>query len=112
MTIKELLELIGGKLANKADVSREIECGYACDLLSWVMAKGQSGTAWITVQTHMNVVAVAALLDMAAIIHPESIEAEAQSAAKAEEEGIALIVSPLTAYDICAKMAARGVKSV
>ena len=112
MTIKDLLKLIGGKLANKADVSREIKCGYACDLLSWVMAKGQSGTAWVTVQTHMNVVAVAALLDMAAIIHPENIEAETQSAAKAEEEGIALIVSPLTAYDICAILAARGVKSV
>lgn len=112
MKIEELTKLIEGKLCNSVGAGREVESGYVCDLLSWVMAKGKSGTAWVTVQTHMNVVAVAALLDMAAIIHPESIEAEAESAAKAEEEGIALIVSPLTAYDICVRLSTAGVGSV
>jgi len=62
MTIQELAALIDGAVQTKTvDTSREVTCGYCCDLLSWVMAKGREGMAWATVQAHMNVVAVAVL---------------------------------------------------
>ena len=51
----------------RQDLNREVESGYVCDLLSWVMAKGAPGCAWITVMNHMNVIAVATLLDLSLI---------------------------------------------
>ena len=72
MTIKELIPLIEAKeLTKEADLNKEVLCGYTCDLLSWVMGHGQEGMAWVTVQTHMNVIAVASLMEMAAVIIPE-----------------------------------------
>ena len=42
--------------------------GYTSDLLSCVMAGAKNNYLWITLQAHLNIVAVAALLDVAAII--------------------------------------------
>ena len=109
MTVKEVLELIEAKdMTPETDKNTEVSCGYTCDLLSWVMAHGTAGMAWVTVQTHMNVIAVASLMEMAAVIIPEGIEMEAPSLEKAKEEGITELESPLTAYEICARLAAKG----
>ena len=90
-------------------MDREISCGYTCDLLSWVMAHGQEGMAWVTVQTHMNVVAVAVLADMACVIMPENIDMPKESLKKAEDEGLVILKTPLTSYAICGRMAASQI---
>lgn len=112
MTIRDFVELTGAKILTPGvDVEREITCGYSCDLLSWVMSHGASGMAWITVQTHMNVIAVATLMDMAAVIVPEGISVDQEVVDKAAEEDIALIASGLTAYELCGRMYQAGVKA-
>ena len=109
MTVQDVMELIEAKdMTPETDKTAEVSCGYTCDLLSWVMAHGTAGMAWVTVQTHMNVIAVASLMEMAAVIIPEDIEMEAPSLAKAKDEGINVLQTPLTAYEICARLAAAG----
>ena len=109
MTVQEMAELIEAKIkTTDTDLGTEVSCGYTCDLLSWVMAHGAAGMAWVTVQTHMNVIAVASLMEMAAVIIPEGIEMEAPSLEKATEEGIAVLETPLTAYEVCARLSAKG----
>ena len=109
MTVRELIELTGARnMTPDAPENTEVTCGYTCDLLSWVMAHGTAGMAWVTVQTHMNVIAVASLMEMAAVIIPEDIEMEAPSLEKAQSEGINVLQTPLTAYEICARLAAAG----
>lgn len=108
MTTAELLPLIEGE-ALAEGAGREIGCGYVCDLLSWVMARGQPGMAWVTVQLHLNVIAVAALHEMSCVILPEGLRMEEAALQKAREEGITVISSPLPAYDICARMARAGI---
>lgn len=111
MTVKEMIGLIEAEnMTPETDVNAEVSCGYTCDLLSWVMAHGAEGMAWVTVQTHMNVIAVASLMEMSAVIIPEGIEMEEPSVEKAKEEGITVLQSPLTAYEICARLAAQGLK--
>ena len=111
MTVQERMTLIEAKdMTPETDKGREVSCGYTCDLLSWVMAHGAEGMAWVTVQTHMNVIAVASLMEMAAVIIPEGIEMEGPSLEKAKEEGISVLESPLTAYEICARLAANGLQ--
>ncbi len=112
MKLSEFEALSGAKRLTKPMEDREITAGYTCDLLSHVMGRGQAGMAWITVQTHMNVIAVAALLDFACVIVPESLPIEAPILAKAEEEGITLFASDLTAYELVALLAAHGVGPV
>lgn len=110
MTIQDFLNATGAKLLTEAsDTSKTISCGYSCDLLSWVMSHGAAGMAWITVQTHMNVIAVATLMDMAAVIVPEGIQVDADVVSKASDEGIALIASDKTAYELCGLMYQAGV---
>ena len=111
MTIRELVPLLEAKILSEGeDMDREIQCGYTCDLLSWVMGHGEEGMAWVTVQTHMNVIAVALLSDMACVIMPESIEMEQESLDKANAEGMCVLQSPLSGYEICGRMYTNGVK--
>ena len=109
MKLAELIPYIDATVLAEGDPDTEITCGYSCDLLSWVMAHGEPGMAWVTVQTHMNVIAVAVLSEMACVILPESIDMEQESLDKARSEGMAVLKSPLTAYEICGRLYAKGI---
>ncbi|MBR5230713.1 MAG: AraC family transcriptional regulator [Clostridia bacterium] len=110
MKVKEILPLIEAEnMTPSADAEKEILCGYTCDLLSWVMANGREGMAWVTVQTHMNVIAVAVLAEMACVILPENIDMDKDVLAKAEAEGLCVLKSPLSGYEICGRLHAAGV---
>ncbi|MGI5899978.1 MAG: AraC family transcriptional regulator [Christensenellales bacterium] len=109
MKVSEFAGLCGGKLLTEAGAGNEISCGYTCDLLSHVMASGREGMAWITVQTHMNVVAVASLHDLACVIIPEGIAVDQLILSKAEEEGVAVVSSGKTAYELAALMSGAGI---
>ena len=88
MKVSELAKLIEAEIQTPGVAEdREVSCGYTCDLLSWVMAHGCGGMAWVTVQTHMNVVAVAALADMACVILPESIDMPAEILKRPKRKG-------------------------
>ena len=111
MNVSELIALSGAKCLTGEFEDREIACGYTCDLLSHVMGKGQADMAWITVQAHMNVIAVAALLDFACVISPENLPVEAPIIAKAQDEEIIMLSSDKTAYELVALLAENGVFS-
>lgn len=112
MTLENLIALTGAKnMTPGLSLDTQVSCGYTCDLLSWVMAHGKQGMAWITVQTHMNVIAVASLMEMAAVIIPEGIQMEEPSLEKAREEGVAVLQSDKTAFALCALLAQHGLPS-
>jgi serine kinase of HPr protein (carbohydrate metabolism regulator) len=100
MQVNELIEKHAFKKLSGEALDREIKNVYSCDLLSWVMAKGKHDTAWITVQTHNNILAVASLLDFACVIIPEGIKVEEDIVAKANEQEIILLSTPLDSYEI------------
>ena len=108
MKVKELCGLVGGTILTRSGGENEIECGCVCDLLSWVMAKGEPNCAWVTVQTHMNVIAVAALMDFACVVFPESLPVEAAIVDKARQENVILLSSGQTAFELAALLAANG----
>lgn len=111
MKVRELEMLLQAKnIVPEGNLDAEITCGYTCDLLSWVMAHGKPGMAWTTVQTHMNVIAVAVLMEMACVIMPEDIELEEASMKKASAEGLCVLKSSKTAYEICGLLMKAGVQ--
>lgn len=111
MIVSEVVERAGLKvLAGESGLSKELTGVYICDLLSWVMAHGEKGDAWITVQTHSNIVAVAVLLELSCIIIPEEIEVEEDTLKKAEEEGIPMLQSALGAYELAKYFCKLGIE--
>lgn len=109
MRVSELERLCGATCLTGEYEDREIACGYTCDLLSHVMGRGQADMAWITVQTHMNVIAVAALMDFACVVFPEGLPVEAAIVDKARQEDVILLSSGQTAFELAALLAANGV---
>jgi hypothetical protein len=86
------------------------EGGYTSDLLSCVMAGAKSNHLWITLQAHLNIVAVAALLEVAAIIITENAKPDAATISKANEQGIILLSTPKQTFEIDGKLWEMGVR--
>lgn len=95
-------------LSGKSGLNKMITGFYIGDMLSWVMAKAEEGQAWITIQTNINVVAVGVMIDISCIIVAEDAEVPHDTLEKADEEGIPILQTSLTAYQIAAKCAGVG----
>jgi imidazolonepropionase-like amidohydrolase len=78
--------------------------GYTSDLLSCVMAGAKSRNIWVTLQAHGNIVAVAALLDLSAIIITEGATPDKVTIDKANKEGVNLLSTHLSSYETVGKL--------
>ena len=85
--------------------------GYSSDLLSCVMAGAKKGYLWITLQAHLNIVAVAALNEVAAVIVTENAQPNATSIAKANQQGVILLSTPHSTYEINGKLWLLGIQN-
>ncbi|MCK8060585.1 MULTISPECIES: AraC family transcriptional regulator [unclassified Fusibacter] len=111
ITLQTLIDNFGYKLlTDGVDTSREIRSLGCCDLLSWVMANGKEDEAWITVQTHTNILAVTSLLDMACIIIPEGITVETATLEKANEKNIPIFSTSESPYAIFTRFYESGLR--
>lgn len=90
--------------------SRLVQSAIVCDLLSYVMAHGQAGQIWITIQSHVNVVAVASLVDLAAVIIASGFTPEEEVRERAEEENIPIYTSPQPAFLLAGQLYALGLR--
>ncbi len=109
MTVQDLVTKLGLRVISPGEMSREVTGGYASDLLSCVMAKAQAGNVWITLQAHPNVVAVASLLDLAAVIITEAVAPDEDTAERAQEHQVTLLGSPQTTFSVVGQLSALGV---
>ena len=85
--------------------------GYSSDLLSCVMAGAKKGHLWITLQAHLNIVAVAALNEVAAIIITENALPDAASIVKANQQGIILLSTPQSTYEVNGMLWELGIRN-
>ncbi len=109
MTIQEIVEQLGLKvLAGEESLDREVSGGYVADLLSCVMAGAREGSLWFTLQTHLNIVAVASLLDVAGIVVTEGASVTPETVEKAQEEGVVLLSSELPTFETIRELVQLG----
>jgi serine kinase of HPr protein (carbohydrate metabolism regulator) len=105
MKVSELIEKLGLTVyTGTVGLDREIAGGYVSDLLSDVMGNGREGEIWITLQNHMNVIAVASLKDMACIILVKNIVPLAEIIEKAIEEEIPILGSNENTFELSGKI--------
>ena len=100
MKVSELIKNLNLKvITDKNFEDREIKSCYAGDLLSWVMGRAQQDSAWITIMSNVNIVAVAALVDMACIILAEGVAVDEDVVKKANTQGITILSTDKTCYE-------------
>ena len=111
MTVADLAARLGGIVVTAAgETAREVRGGYVADLLSDVIANAREGDAWITLQRHVNIVAVAQLKGLAAIVLVNGRRPEPETSARAEEERVPIVSTPLTAFDAVGTLYVWGVR--
>lgn len=105
MTVRQLAEELGWKVyTGNSNLERKVRGGYVSDLLSDVMGHAVEGEVWITLQSHMNVVAIASLKELAAILLVKGIEPDKHVLEKALEEGIPVLGTTAQTFETAGKL--------
>ncbi len=105
MTVRELAETCGWTLlAGGEGCDGQVDGCYIGDLLSWVMARAQSGNVWLTVMGNVNAIAVATLTDVSAIVLAENAALDSEAAQRAEMQGIPVYTCAENLYDTAVRV--------
>jgi len=103
MRVKEVAEKLGLKILS-AGVDGQILGGYVSDLLSDVIANAEEGCLWITVQRHLNIVAVAQLKKLAGIVLSRGSEPDAAVLERAAQEGLFILSTSDDSFTVAGKL--------
>jgi predicted transcriptional regulator len=105
MKVSEIVEKLNLKVySGGKGLDREVSGGYVSDLLSDVMGNAQEGQVWITLQVHQNVMAIASLKDLAAIILVNNLEPMENMARHSDDENIPVLGTSLPTFEIAGKL--------
>lgn len=112
MKLSEITNTLDLKIITGQELipAKESSVGYTSDLLSCVMAGAARESIWVTLQAHINIVAVAALLEVSAIIITEGAEPDAATIEKARNEGIILLSTLHNSFFIAGKLWELGIR--
>ncbi len=111
MTLKEISRALAlEELAAPADAGAVITRAHASDLLSDVLANAPAGGLLLTLQVHMNVVAVAVHAGMAGVVFTSGMRPGEAVVLKAQEEKLALFATPDATFDAAGKLYGLGIR--
>ncbi len=100
MKINVIADNLGLEILTMPAPEHDVTGGYVGDLLSWVMGRAQEDQAWITIMTNINILAVASLSGVSAVIIAEGAEVPVEIISKATEQGINLLRCRMSSFDI------------
>jgi len=105
MKVSDLVKKYGLKVfSGKEGLEKNIEGGYVSDLLSDVMGNAAENEVWITLQTHQNVMAIASLKDLAAVILVKCLEPDEDTLEHSREEEIPLLGTAMGTFEMAGKL--------
>jgi len=100
MTVGEMAGTLSLRVfTGETALTSGIMSGYAGDLLSDVMSHCKERSAWMTIQTHQNIIAVAVLTGVSAVIICGGRVPEEDTLARAKKENIAVLGSDKSLYE-------------
>lgn len=112
MKLREIIEKLKLKvLCGEEKLDENVTGGYASDLLSNVIANSKAGNIWVTMQSHANIVAVAVLKDLSAIIITQGREPDQETINKAREEHVPLLISKGSSFQVVGQLYEMGLSS-
>ena len=104
------LSLTGLNTAATSAAGAEVTRGYASDLLSDVLANAPADGILITLQVHLNVIAVASHAGLRAVIFSCGRHPEDDVVARAADEGLALYASPADTFELAGRLYELGLR--
>lgn len=105
MKVSELVKKYDLKVfSGEQGLENKIKGGYVSDLLSDVMGNAAEGEVWITLQTHQNVLAIASLKDLAAVIMVKGLEPDPETIERSNEEGIPVLGADMETFEMAGKL--------
>ena len=105
MTVNELKDHLSLTLfSGESGLNNTIDGGYVSDLLSDVMGHAEMGNVWVTLQTHKNIMAIASLKELAAIILVKGLTPEEDCLKQSNEEGIPILGTNEQTFEITGKL--------
>jgi len=111
LTVADIVKSLPLTVAAGHDgLAAEVTGGYVSDLLSNVMGFAAAGNVWVTMQGHQNIVAVASLAGLAAIVVAGGVVPEAETVDKAKSEGVVLLTTDLPAFAVVGQLYQNGVR--
>lgn len=111
MKLKEIVRALNLEVkAGDELLENEVTGGYASDMLSDVLANSKKGNIWVTLQTHLNIVAVASSKELSGIIIVNGRKPEEEILKKARAEKIPIMISNLSTYNVVGKLYELGIK--
>lgn len=110
-TVAEVAQALGlTVLAGEEGLGRTVTGAQVSDLLSYVMAQGRAGDLWVTIQTHPNIIAVAALARLAGIVVAAGFDPGEETLDRADEENTPVLVSEESAFRVAGRLYELGVR--
>ena len=91
-------------ISGKGGLNNEIKGGYVSDLLSDVIGNAGEGDIWITLQSHKNIVAVASLKEISAIIIVRGSKPEEETIIRSDEENIPVLSTDADTFNITGRL--------
>ncbi len=105
MKFNDLVEELSLEVKSYKDgLPNDVTGAYVSDLLSDVLANSKDGNIWITLQTHLNIVAVAGLKTLAGIIIVSGRPVPEEVLQKAEAEKITITTTQLPAFEVAGRL--------
>lgn len=105
MQVKDIVQALELKVySGEEGLDREVSGAYVSDLLSDVMGHADAGQLWITLQTHKNVMAIASLKDLAAVILVAGHKPAENTVEQSNEEGIPILGTLLSNFEISGRL--------
>jgi len=111
--LKEIINALQlEELSGPAPEDKEVTGAYIADLLSCVMAGARAGHLWFTLQTHLNIVAVASLAEVAAVVVTENAPVPEETVARAKAQGVVLLRSAEPTFEAVSRLIQAGFPDV
>lgn len=105
LTIKQIIKELNLQVFTVDNtLNNAVNGAYVSDLLSDVMGNSKQGDIWITLQTHKNVVAIASLRDLPAVIFVNGLIPEPETIEAANAEDITLLGTKEKTFEISGKL--------
>ena len=111
MDLQEIAEHLSLEVKTpELSLKREVTGGYVSDLLSDVIGNTHEGNVWVTLQIHLNIVAVATLKGLSGIILVNNRKPDADTLKRAVAENIPILTSPLPTFELVGRLYALGLR--
>ncbi len=110
MTVKNIADKLGLRVFSGDEFLEREVCGcYIGDLLSLAMSSVQKDNIWITIQTNVNIAAVASLTEAACVLLADGCEPDDNAQERAKTQEIVILGSGMSAYELAKSLAELGI---